>query len=116
MHTSNMTSLPCFSCCKSEFLLSCNVVFLLQPVTLVSCLLEVAAPGKLPSGQTEIPFEFPLRARGSKQLYETYHGVFVSVQYTLKCELKRSFLAKDLFKVSEFIVEYKVRYSNIMIS
>jgi hypothetical protein len=75
----------------------------------MSCLLEVAAPGKLPAGQTEIPFEFPLRARGSRPLYETYHGVFVSIQYTLKCELKRSFLAKDVFKVSEFIVEYKVR-------
>jgi hypothetical protein len=68
----------------------------------------VAAAGKLPAGVTEIPFELPLVARGSRPLYETYYGVFVSVQYTLKCELRRSFLAKDLYKVNKFIVEYRV--------
>lgn len=37
-------------------------------------------PGKLPSGKTEIPFEFPLHVKGNKVLYETYHGVFVNIQ------------------------------------
>lgn len=37
-------------------------------------------PGKLPSGKTEIPFEFPLQMKGNKVLYETYHGVFVNIQ------------------------------------
>lgn len=37
-------------------------------------------PGKLPSGKTEIPFEFPLHARGGRVLYETYHGMFVNIQ------------------------------------
>jgi hypothetical protein len=83
-----------------------------QPVSLVSCLLEVSSAGKIPSGKTEIPFEFPLRARSSKPLYETYHGVFVSIQYTLKCEIKRSFLAKDLVKTAEFFVEYNVSFSH----
>lgn len=36
--------------------------------------------GKLPSGKTEIPFEFPLQVKGGKILYETYHGVFVNIQ------------------------------------
>jgi hypothetical protein len=90
----------------SELYLQCYDVF--QPVSLVSCLLEVSSAGKIPSGKTEIPFEFPLRARSSKPLYETYHGVFVSIQYTLKCEIKRSFLAKDLVKTAEFFVEYNV--------
>ncbi|KAF4523834.1 hypothetical protein B566_EDAN008069 [Ephemera danica] len=49
-----------------------------KPVTLTTCLLEVAAPGKLPAGQTDIPFEVPLVARGSRPLYETYYGVFES--------------------------------------
>jgi hypothetical protein len=71
--------------------------------------LDVASPGKIPSGKTEIPFEFPLTPRANKTLYETYHGVFVNIQYLLRCEMKRSFLAKDLLKVAEFIVEYKVR-------
>ncbi|KAJ8891864.1 hypothetical protein PR048_004419, partial [Dryococelus australis] len=79
----------------------------LQPIQLVSCVVEVAAAGKIPAGKTEIPFEFPLTPRPTKTLYETYHGVFVNVQYLLKCEMKRGFLAKDLIKVAEFIVEYK---------
>ncbi|XP_069677159.1 vacuolar protein sorting-associated protein 26C isoform X1 [Periplaneta americana] len=78
-----------------------------KPIQLVSCVLEVAAPGKIPAGKTEIPFEFPLIPRANKTLYETYHGVFVNIQYLLRCEMKRSFLAKDLIKVAEFIVEYK---------
>ncbi|GFS43917.1 vacuolar protein sorting-associated protein 26C [Trichonephila inaurata madagascariensis] len=40
-------------------------------------------------------------------LYETYHGVFISIQYYLKCEMKRSLLNKDLQKILEFIMEYK---------
>ncbi|XP_046400677.1 vacuolar protein sorting-associated protein 26C isoform X2 [Ischnura elegans] len=78
-----------------------------KPIQLVHCSIEVAAPGKIPSGKTEIPFEFPLKPRGQRTLYETYHGVFVNIQYLLRCEMKRSFLAKDLCKVAEFIVEYK---------
>jgi len=83
-------------------------------VTLVSFVLEVSSAGKIPAGKTEIPFEFPLRARSSKALFETYHGVFVSIQYTLKCEIKRSFLAKDLVKTAEFFVEYNVCLSLIV--
>ncbi|XP_063233764.1 vacuolar protein sorting-associated protein 26C [Bacillus rossius redtenbacheri] len=79
-----------------------------KPIQLVSCVVEVAAAGKIPAGKTEIPFEFPLVPRPNKTLYETYHGVFVNVQYLLKCEMKRGFLAKDLIKVAEFIVEYRL--------
>lgn len=42
--------------------------------------MDIAKPGKLPSGRTEIPFEIPLKAKGNKELYETYHGVFVNIQ------------------------------------
>lgn len=86
----------------------CINPFIFQPIQLVSCVLEVASPGKIPAGKTEMPFEFPLTPRPNKTLYETYHGVFVNIQYLLRCEMKRSFLAKDLLKVSEFIVECKV--------
>ena len=44
------------------------------------CAVEIAKPGKLPSGKTEIPFEVPLKPKGSKTLYETFHGVFVNIQ------------------------------------
>lgn len=33
-----------------------------------------------PNGKTEIPFEIPLKPKGNRTLYETYHGVFVNVQ------------------------------------
>lgn len=68
---------------------------------------EVAPAGKIPSGKTEIPFELPLKPRGTKTLYETYHGVFVNIQYMIRCDIKRSFLAKDVNKSLEFMVENK---------
>lgn len=70
--------------------------------------LDVAPSGKIPSGKTEIPFDLPLKPRGSKTLYETYHGVFVNIQYMIRCDIKRSFLAKDVNKSVEFMVEDKV--------
>ena len=36
-----------------------------------------------PNGKTELPFEVPLKPKGSKPLYETYHGVFVNIQVLL---------------------------------
>ncbi|XP_014662147.1 PREDICTED: Down syndrome critical region protein 3-like [Priapulus caudatus] len=79
----------------------------LKPIQILHCTLELAKPGKFPSGDTEIPFEFPLRPKTNKTLYETYHGVFVNIQYVLRCEMKRPLLAKDLLKTCEFIVEYR---------
>lgn len=78
-----------------------------KPVCLTSCILDIAKPGKLPSGKTEIPFEIPLKPKNNKTLYETYHGVFINIQYTLRSDMKRSLLNKDLQKVLEFFVENK---------
>ncbi|GBN33519.1 Down syndrome critical region protein 3 [Araneus ventricosus] len=78
-----------------------------KPVLLTSSIIEIAKPGKLPPGRTEIPFEIPLKPRTNRTLHETYHGVFISIQYYLKCEMKRSLLNKDLQKLLEFIMEYK---------
>uniref|UniRef100_A0A8C9RPR4 Vacuolar protein sorting-associated protein 26C n=1 Tax=Scleropages formosus TaxID=113540 RepID=A0A8C9RPR4_SCLFO len=75
-----------------------------KPIQLITSNIEVVKPGKVPGGKTEIPFEFPLHAKGNKVLYETYHGVFVNIQYTLRCDMKRSLLAKDLSKTCEFMV------------
>ncbi|ETE73444.1 Down syndrome critical region protein 3 [Ophiophagus hannah] len=75
-----------------------------KPIQLINSTVEMVKSGKLPSGKTEIPFEFPLQVKGSKILYETYHGVFVNIQYTLRCDMRRSLLAKDLTKSCEFIV------------
>ncbi|XP_043250311.1 vacuolar protein sorting-associated protein 26C [Colletes gigas] len=78
-----------------------------KPIQLVQYTLEVAPNGKIPSGRTEISFELPLKPRGTKSLYGTYHGVFVNIQYLIRCDIKRSFLAKDVSKSLEFIVEDK---------
>ena len=79
----------------------------LKPIQLVHKQLVLVNAGKLPSGITELAFELPLLPKQNKSLYETYHGVFVNVQYMLSAEMKRSFLNKDLQKELEFIVEYK---------
>ncbi|XP_042213609.1 vacuolar protein sorting-associated protein 26C-like [Homarus americanus] len=81
-----------------------------KPISIINQSVEVVKSGKIPTGQTEIPFEIPLVPRSSsKVLYETYHGVYVTVQYSLRCDIKRSLLAKDITKLQEFIVEYKPR-------
>lgn len=80
----------------------------LKPVQVLSVVLEVAPAGKLPAGTTELPFEIPLKAKESLKLYETYHGVFVNIQYTLKVDMQRPMLQKTLTKTIEFIIENEV--------
>ncbi|CAL8275844.1 unnamed protein product [Boreogadus saida] len=75
-----------------------------KPIQLINSNIEVAKAGRIPGGKTEIPFEFPLSTKGNKVLYETYHGVFVNIQYILRCDMKRSLLAKDLSRTFEFMV------------
>ncbi|EDO39946.1 predicted protein [Nematostella vectensis] len=82
----------------------------LKPIQLVNYTVDILKPGKLyplPIIRTEIPFEIPLKPKGTRPLYETYHGVFVNIQYYLRCEMKRSLLNKDLQCQAEFIVENK---------
>jgi hypothetical protein len=79
----------------------------LKPIQMLSLSIEVAKPGKLPEGLTEIPFEFKLEPLAGQTLYETYHGVFVNIQYNIRCDCLRGILAKNLQKVVEFVVEVK---------
>ena len=55
-------------------------------------------------GVHELPFEFPLEQQAEK-LFETYHGVFVNVQYVITVEVRRGMLAKNLKRSIEFILE-----------
>lgn len=77
----------------------------LKPIKLVDYRIEVSKSGKLPDGTSEIPFEFKLEPLANQELYETYHGVFVSIGYTLTCDIVRSVFAKNLQRKIEFIVE-----------
>ncbi|XP_056593080.1 vacuolar protein sorting-associated protein 26C isoform X2 [Triplophysa dalaica] len=87
-----------------------------KPIQLVSSNFEVVKAGKVPGGKTEIPFEFPLQAKGNRVLYETYHGVFVNIQYTLRCDMRRSLLAKDLSKTCEFMVHSQPQKSKVQLN
>lgn len=73
---------------------------------MISQFVEISKGDKFLSGRTEIPFQVLLKPKQNRTLYETYHGVFISIQYYLKCELKRPMLNKDIQRVVEFIVEY----------
>ncbi|KAG9263648.1 Down syndrome critical region protein 3 [Astyanax mexicanus] len=84
-----------------------------KPIQLINSNIEVAKPGKVPGGKTEIPFEFPLQVKGNKVLYETYHGVFVNIQYTLRCDMRRPLLAKDLSKTCEFMLHCQPQKSKV---
>lgn len=77
----------------------------------MSIVCEVSGPGRIPAGRTEIPFEVPLQPKPNKTLYETYHGVFVNISYNLHCDIKRSFLSKDLQKNQQFLIQYRPRPS-----
>jgi hypothetical protein len=79
-----------------------------KPIQLLSYSVDLTKPGKFEDGDTELPFEFPLEPLSGQQLFETYHGVFVNIQYLLRVDMPRGMLAKNLQKTVEFIVETKV--------
>mmetsp|Transcript_39359 Transcript_39359/g.92057 ORF Transcript_39359/g.92057 Transcript_39359/m.92057 type:complete len:306 (-) Transcript_39359:783-1700(-) len=76
-----------------------------KPIVLLSWQQELAAAGKLAGGTSELPFAFTLNVDENEKLFETYHGVFINVQYCICVEVKRGMLAKSLKKQLEFVVE-----------
>jgi len=80
----------------------------LKPVQVLNIEIDVSPPTKVPNGITEFPFEFTLAPVPEQELHDTYHGVYVNVQYLLTCDIPRSMLAKNLKKTKEFIVEQQL--------
>lgn len=76
----------------------------LKPVQLLSYEIDVTPSGKCPSGITEYPFQFSLNPLPEQELHETYHGVYVNVQYFINCEMPRGMMAKTLKTQKEFII------------
>lgn len=76
-----------------------------KPHPLLEMTVELVKPGRMASGMTEIPFEVPFKTRLGHILHETYHGVFININYTIKADMKRNFTKKDMTKSMEFIVE-----------
>lgn len=77
----------------------------IKPVQLLSHQQELQPSGKLPDGRHEFEFEFVLQPVTGEKLHESYHGVFVNLQYVITVEVRRGMLAKSLKRSIEFIVE-----------
>jgi len=77
----------------------------MKPVTLLQYNIDVQSASKLPNGVTELPFEFKLEPVEGMKLHETYHGVYVNIQYIITVDMVRPLLAKNLKKTLEFILE-----------
>ena len=77
-----------------------------RPVPILRFETEMAAAGKFADGVTEIPFEFPVSTGGGSQaLLESYHGVYVSIIYSIQVTCERGMMKKSLHKDLEFIIE-----------
>lgn len=76
-----------------------------RPRELLETTIELAPPGRVPDGATEIPFEFELSGLSGRTLHESYHGVYINVCYTIACECKRGVMKNPLERNIEFIVE-----------
>jgi hypothetical protein len=77
----------------------------LAPTELMNLDLVVAKGGKCRGGITEFPFEFVVQPnQKSQMLHDTYHGVYVNIQYLITCDVVRGIMSKDLQKTKEFIV------------
>eukprot|EP01126_Amoeba_proteus_P040156 TRINITY_DN4270_c0_g1_i11.p1 TRINITY_DN4270_c0_g1~~TRINITY_DN4270_c0_g1_i11.p1 ORF type:complete len:230 (-),score=39.22 TRINITY_DN4270_c0_g1_i11:402-1091(-) len=77
----------------------------LKPVSLLDYSITIEETGKIADVKTEIPFEFDLKPLAGQELFETYHGVYVNIVYTVKATIIRKYLGKNLQTSIEFIVQ-----------
>lgn len=75
---------------------------LTKPTTIFRDEIDVLPPGKFADGVAEVPFEFVLSGTG---FLESYHGVFVSIIYSITATCDRGVMKKALVRDMEFIVE-----------
>lgn len=69
-----------------------------EVIPLVESSVQIVMPGKLPASKKEalkIPFQMVLE-KTLTELFETYHGVYLNVQYTIRGEVKRHLLAQKI--------------------
>ena len=77
----------------------------IKPVQLLHYERELQPSGKLPADATDFPFEIELKPVAGERLHESYHGVFVNLQYVITVEVRRGMLSKNIKRSIEFIVE-----------
>lgn len=81
-----------------------------KPIQLMNKTIDISPAGKLPAGRVELPFHIsldPQKGGISDNLYETYHGAYVHIKYTITAEISRGYLQKALTANAEFIMEAK---------
>jgi len=74
----------------------------LVPLVLFAKDFIVLPPGRVAEGLTSAPFEFTLPSTG---LYESYHGVYVTIVYNMYVTCERGVLSRPLSNNEEFVVE-----------
>ncbi|RYH13493.1 hypothetical protein EON65_35530 [archaeon] len=76
-----------------------------RPIHLLRQEIQVCGAGKFPDGVAELPFSFVVNPVSGQQLYESYHGVYVSIVYNIQATCDRGVMKKSLIKDTEFLVE-----------
>ena len=76
-----------------------------RPIHLLRQEIQVCGAGKFPDGVAELPFSFVVNPVPGQQLYESYHGVYVSIVYNIQATCDRGVMKKSLMKDCEFLVE-----------
>lgn len=77
----------------------------LKPITILKHDAEISPSGKFADGVAELPFSFILKPVEGQKLIESYHGVYVSIIYTISINCDRGMMKKSLRRDIEFIVE-----------
>ncbi len=76
-----------------------------RPTQILKIETNVIPAGKFPDGLNEVPFSFFLNPLPGQALFESYHGVYVSIVYTISIVCERGVMKKALSREVEFLVE-----------
>uniref|UniRef100_A0A7S3EX03 Vacuolar protein sorting-associated protein 26C n=1 Tax=Haptolina ericina TaxID=156174 RepID=A0A7S3EX03_9EUKA len=77
----------------------------IKPTQLFHHTKELKPSGKIPDGRHSLPFEFEIKQTGNEKLLESYHGVYINIQYVITAEIKKGMLSKNMKRSVEFIME-----------
>jgi len=77
----------------------------IKPQKLFSFHAVLEPSGKLTDGRHNFDFDFEIQPLEGEKLLESYHGVYINVQYVITVEVRRGMLAKNIKRSVEFILE-----------
>jgi len=81
-----------------------------KPIDLISISKSLRGSEKVAPGVSQVPFEFPIQPLEGRRLFNTYHGLYCSITYTIRVtmNLKTGWSGKKtMTRDLEFIVECK---------